>query len=135
MICRLFNRRIFIPLFVLYLAAVAILCFMRPESLPETEKFLFSIPMDKVAHFIMFLPYPALAATSFIRKGMTPWQKAALLAIVAVTGAGLAYGTEVLQAHTGYRAYEIADFKADLIGIAAGTMITVIGLLTMRNRL
>ena len=134
MTCRLFDRRIFILLFASYLAAVAVLCFMKPDGLPEVEKDFFGIPIDKVAHFIMFLPYPILAATSFIRSEMGIRQMTAILAVTAIVGVGLAYGTEVIQAQTGYRAYEIDDFKADMTGMAAGMLATVAGLIRLKTK-
>ena len=35
-------------LFFLYLAAIAFLCFMHVDKLPDVEKFLFGIPADKL---------------------------------------------------------------------------------------
>lgn len=135
MTCRLFNKKTYITLFVVYLAAVAFLCFMKPDDMPEIQKDLFGIPMDKVAHFLMFLPYPILGAVSFMHKKTGIWRNLAVLAVIATVGAGLAYGTEVIQAQTGYRAYEITDFVADMTGIATGTLLTAAGLIIQKTRL
>lgn len=135
MTCRLFNKKTYITLFVVYLAAVAFLCFMKPDDMPEIQKDLFGIPMDKVAHFLMFLPYPILGAFSFMHKETGIWRNMAVLAVIATVGAGLAYGTEVIQAQTGYRAYEITDFLADMTGIATGTLLTAAGLIIQKTRL
>lgn len=116
-------RSIYIALFCIYMAAVAVLCFIRPSSLPEMDvKTFLGIPIDKMLHFLMFLPYPVLAGTAFIRRDCTTACGTAVLAVIAVTGIGISYGTEVVQAHTGYRSYEIGDFYADLAGIAAGSI-------------
>ena len=132
MTCRLFKwphemegryKKIYIAIFCAYLAAVGLLCFLRPSSLPEMEvKTFLGIPIDKILHFIMFLPYPILAGLVFIRRDSTAAYFIAMLTIIAVTGICISYGTEVIQAHTGYRSYEIADFYADLTGIATGSM-------------
>ena len=50
-------------LFLLYLGAIALLCFMHVDKLPDVQKFIFGIPTDKIVHFGMFLPFPILAST------------------------------------------------------------------------
>lgn len=111
--------------FCIYLTAVAVLCFIRPSSLPEMEiKTFLGIPIDKILHFIMFLPYPVLSGMVFISKEQKRHTVIATLFILALTGIGVSYGTEMIQSHTDYRSYEIADFYADIAGIAAGSIIT-----------
>lgn len=111
--------------FCVYLAAVAVLCFIKPSSLPEMDiKTFLGIPIDKILHFIMFLPYPVLSGMVFISKEQKRPAVIATLLILALTGIGVAYGTEMIQSHTDYRSYEIADFYADIAGIAAGTIFT-----------
>ena len=115
---------LYIITFCIYLAAVALLCFIKPSSLPEMDiKTFLGLPVDKVLHFIMFLPYPVLAGMVFINKEQKTAAAAVILTVLAITGIGVAYGTEIIQSHTGYRSYEIADFHADMIGIAAGTLL------------
>ena len=121
---------IYITLFCVYLAAVGVLCFIRPSSIPEIDiKTFLGIPIDKVLHFLMFLPYPILAGLVFIGRDCGIVCGFIIIAVIAVTGAGVAYGTELIQAHTGYRSYEIADFHADIAGIITGS-ISVIAYLT-----
>ena len=111
--------------FCIYLTAVAVLCFIRPSSLPEMDiKTFLGIPIDKILHFIMFLPYPVLSGMVFISKEQKRHTVIATLFILALTGIGVSYGTEMIQSHTDYRSYEIADFYADIAGIAAGSIIT-----------
>ena len=115
-------KKIYIAVFCIYLTAVALLCFLRPSSLPEVDiKTFLGIPIDKCLHFLMFLPFPILSGLVFIDKESGLLSGIAIMAVLAVVGSGLAYGTELIQAHTGYRAYEIGDFIADAIGICAGT--------------
>ena len=64
----------------------------------------------------MFIPTTAL----FAMAAQTP---VIIIAVIAVTGAGVAYGTELIQAQTGYRSYEIADFHADITGIITGSLL------------
>lgn len=127
------RRHMAILLFALYLAAVAYLCFLKPGSIPVLQQFIFGIPTDKVIHFIMFLPYPVLAYISFRpdRKGVSI-HLIALAAIIAV-GAAMAMGVERLQIAAG-RNYDIKDFYANIAGMAAGAVITLI-LILARHRL
>ncbi len=117
---------IYIIVFCIYLAAVGFICFMKPSSIPELgmDTFL-GIPVDKILHFLMFLPYPVLAGQIFIRRDTGIASCIIIMATLAITGIGTAYGTELIQAQTGYRSYEIGDFHADMAGIAAGCMITI----------
>lgn len=111
--------------FCTYLAAVCVLCFIRPSSLPEMDiKTFLGIPIDKVLHFLMFLPYPVLSGIVFISKEHKRPAVTVTMFILALTGIGVAYGTEMIQSHTDYRSYETADFYADMTGIAAGTLLT-----------
>ena len=117
-------KKISLALFCIYLVAVAALCFLRPSSLPEMNiKTFLGLPIDKVLHFLMFLPYPVLSGLVFINKDQKLSAAATIMLILAITGIGVAYGTEMIQSQTEYRSYEIADFYADLIGIAAGIIL------------
>ena len=126
-------KRLSTAAFCVYLVAVAVLCFLKPSSLPEVRfTTIFGIPVDKLVHFLMFLPYPILSGLSFMNRKLPIFVNMFILAILVTTGAGIAYGTEVLQAQTGYRSYEIADFNADLAGIAVGAVCTFIGMLYIK---
>ena len=117
-------RILYITAFCIYLAAVGVLCFIRPSSLPEMEiKTFLGLPIDKVLHFLMFLPYPVLSGLVFINREQKIPGITAIMLILAITGIGVAYGTEMIQAQTEYRSYEIADFYADMTGIAAGVIL------------
>lgn len=120
-------RKLYIAFFCIYLTAVGLLCFLRPSSLPEMDiKTFLGIPIDKLLHFLMFLPYPILAGLVFIGKEQKMAVCMSILIILAILGVGISYGTELIQARTGYRSYEIGDFYADMTGIATGFIISVI---------
>ena len=104
-------------LFFLYLCAIAFLCFMHVDKLPEVQKFILGIPTDKVAHFLMFLPFPILAYLAY--DHLTNTLGPAILSALAtfVLGALLAYGTEYIQGKLPYRSMDIADFKADALAL------------------
>lgn len=105
-------------LFLLYLCAIAMLCFMHTDKLPDVQKFILGIPTDKVVHFIMFLPFPILAYLAY--DHLTNKVGAAVLFsfITLVLGLLFAYGTEYIQGRLPYRSMELNDFKADAIAIA-----------------
>lgn len=128
------DKRIYIAAFFLYLTAVCILCFMKGDNLPDVEKFLFGIPLDKAAHFVMFLPYPILASLSFIHKDHGIGRNMAILTTLSVVGFGLAYGTEVIQAQTGYRSYETGDFIADSAGLLTGALATAAFIIIQKHK-
>ena len=119
-------KTIMTVLFCIYIAALAFLCFMKTDSVPDVQFTLFGIPTDKLVHFCMFAPYPVLAFQTFHPDNASAWMELIILAVLAILGLGLAYGTEQIQSLTDYRSYEIADFYADSIGIAAGTAVVLI---------
>lgn len=116
-------KKLSTPVFCLYLTAVALICFLKPSSLPEVDiKTFLGLPIDKCLHFLMFLPYPVLASMVFMRDSNGFFINIVTLVILMMVGTGISYGTELIQAQTGYRSYEIADFYADVIGIATGSV-------------
>jgi VanZ family protein len=107
---------------------------MKPDDLPSIEKYIFGIPIDKVVHFTMFLPFPILCSMSIMMGGMKLYTRIFILTLVFIVGAGVAYGTEIIQAQTGYRAYEIKDFYADLTGMSIGAFITLTYILIITRK-
>jgi len=94
--------------------------------MPNIPREYLGIPIDKVIHFIMFVPFVALSYLSFdfLRgKGVKP--VFIVLAMILV-GALFAVATEVGQSLTSYRSGDPRDFLADSIGLAFSTLITAI---------
>jgi len=114
------RRIIYIIVLCLYIAAVAFLCFAKPEDMLQMPSLWFGLPADQVGHFLMFMPFPILAFLTFETEGMTVGRKILLLAVLMTVGAGLAMGTEHIQAQLAYRAAETGDFYADAAGLAIG---------------
>ena len=119
-------KTIMTVLFCIYIAALAFLCFMKTDSVPDVQFTLLGIPTDKLVHFCMFAPYPILAFQTFHPDNASAWRELIILAVLAILGLGLAYSTEQIQSLTDYRSYEIADFYADSIGIAVGTAVVLV---------
>ena len=82
----------------------------------------FGIPTDKIAHFVMFAPFPILASLAFIPEKYGKFRKVLGIIAIAALGAVTAAATEQIQEVLGYRCYETKDMMADLIGIAAGAV-------------
>ena len=128
------RRILFITAFLLYMAAVLYLCLAKPEDLPQTELYLFGIPLDKAAHFLMFLPFPILAFSTLWKRDRKAWTDIAILIIVLGIGVGLAFLTEHLQALTQYRSSDIKDIYADMAGLAAGSIIVLTNIIFKSGR-
>lgn len=109
--------------FLLYIALVMYLCFGHFSQSSPIQPQLLGIPTDKIAHFLMFLPFPVLAFFAFDKYSENFWSSAGYSFLTFLAGALLAAGTELGQAFlTDYRSGDPADFRADLIGLAAGTL-------------
>ena len=121
---RLDTRRISRIMFLLYIAAVGVLCLMKTDSLPKIPAVWLGIRSDKIAHFCMFMPFPVLAYMSIMPRMKNLWTTFLTIAVLAAMGAAFAYGTEIMQGQTGYRSYDINDFYADMAGLAAGAVLT-----------
>lgn len=115
-------------LFCIYIVAVILLCVIRTEGLPDLPRNFMGIPLDKVAHFIMFLPFPVLGYLAFTPYASGIWRKIAVLGIICLIGCCFAYSTEKLQSFTAYRKYELVDMSADMIGIATGALAILINI-------
>lgn len=128
------NKTIWITVFCVYFAAVLYLCFLKPDSLPEIRPDLWGIPLDKLAHFLMFFPYPLLSFLAFRPQQGGTWRSIAVLAVLYLTGIGFAFGTEQLQGLSEYRSNDPYDFLADIIGMTASAILTLCLILIMKNR-
>ena len=111
-------------LLVVYLAAVAYICFASQGDLPTFDNRPFKIPADKVVHFVMFLPWPILAALSV----MPGYDRASvrtviLLLIITIIGCALAGATEWIQGLLPYRSRDVYDFIADCLGLLTGALL------------
>ena len=123
-------------LFILYLAAIAFLCFMHADKLPDMQKTLLGIPSDKVAHFLMFLPFPILAFLAYDHVTNKFWSAVLFAVLTFAVGAGIAWLTEYIQGFLPYRSRDLSDFRADLIALGISTLgvfITDITHLPKRN--
>lgn len=120
------KRYIWLVILFIYICSVAYLCFMKPDEIPAIDPFLWGIPIDKLAHFAMFFPYPFLAYAAFQPHNKRRYIHFIVLLIVVIVGAGLAVGTEQIQGMLEYRSYDIADYMADMIGMSSSAFINAL---------
>ena len=120
---------------LLYVAAVAYLCFANFHKLPEVPKSLLGIPMDKIVHFCMFFPFPILAFFAYDRLTETPWQALAALLCICAFGGIFAGLTELVQGALPYRSQDVNDFGADLLSIGiSGLLVFVYDVSKMKKK-
>lgn len=127
------RKKIYISLFCIYIAAVLLLCLMKPSDLPQHDIMIFGIPADKFAHFIMFLPYPVLVYLMFFDRDRSRLWDLCILAACIVMGIATAIGTEQLQAMTQYRTPDINDVYADMKGMVPGCIGVLIYIATKKR--
>ncbi|MBO6170428.1 MAG: VanZ family protein [Bacteroidales bacterium] len=125
---------VFRILTVLYLIAVAVLCFSNFSHMSEMPRTVFGLPADKVVHFVMFLPFPVLSYFSFDVRKAGPVPAMLLLVCMFALGCLLAWGTELIQSRIPYRSMDPADFKADRIGLICGSLVSFFILLLKHKK-
>ena len=128
------RTTLFKILTLLYLVAVAVLCFAKFSSLPTVPGKILGIDADKVVHYFMFFPFPLLAYLSFPlhRKGLV--STCFIIVLIFAVGCCLAGVTEYVQSKLPYRTMDIADFKADMLGLLTASVITFLIRVFIRPR-
>ena len=113
-------------LFLLYLGAVAALCFISGDSLPDIQRSIWGIPTDKLAHFAMFLPFPILFYLAWDHKSgkISGVLGFALLNLAA--GSLVAALTEWVQKYLPTRSMDLHDFRSDLLALGISTLLVFI---------
>ncbi|MBQ0006435.1 MAG: VanZ family protein [Alistipes sp.] len=116
-------------LFPIYLLSVCLLCFANlafPQEM-DIPKFILGIPVDKIVHFTMFLPYPILAIPFFNLSKMKDTLKFRICTTVFFAGIVFAAITELIQKYLLIdRNGDIWDFAADIFGMSAGLLLFLI---------
>ena len=120
---------------LLYIAAVAYLCFANFNKLPQAPRSLLGIPADKVVHFCMFFPFPILGFLAYDDLTDTPLKAFAALISISAIGCIFAGITEIIQGSLPYRSQDIKDFGADCLAIGIASLtVFIIDLLKMRKK-
>ena len=120
---------------LLYVVAVAYLCFANFHKLPDVPKTFLGIPMDKIVHFCMFFPFPILAFFAYDKLTETPLQALAALLCICAFGGIFAGLTEIIQGSLPYRSQDVHDFNADLLSIGiSGLLVFVYDVSKMKKK-
>lgn len=106
----------------IYILVLAYLCLGHFDHMPNISKTFLGLPIDKVVHFCMFLPFPVLAFLAYDRHTETPWSAILCILVTFLLGAALAGGTELLQGATTHRSAEWSDFLSDCIALAVSCL-------------
>jgi len=117
------NRKIVILsriILLLYLAAVAYLCFADFQDIPRFAH------NDKKMHFLMFIPYAFLIYFSTGKHWENKWKAIGYTILLFLSGAIIAGATEIIQGTLPYRTADPLDFRADVIAIAITSLIVFI---------
>ena len=109
-------------LLVIYLFIVAFLCFWHFKNVSTVSESILGIPMDKIVHFCMFLPFPLLSYASWGRGFKGPWQALGFVLAVFFIGSAVAGGTELVQSLLPYRKADPADFMADALALCISSL-------------
>ena len=116
---------------ILYIIAVAYLCFSNMNNIPKVPRVLFGIQTDKIVHFCMFFRFPILGFLAYGKKSENFWQSIAVIVTIWALGAIFAGLTEIIQGMLPRRTEDIRDYKADLLAIGIASFIML--LIDIRN--
>ena len=119
-------------LLILYIISVGILCLIQTDSFPAVAPEWLGIPVDKIVHFVMFLPYPILTWLVFNNFTTILWKRFAFAALILISGFAIAGATELLQGLTEYRSADVMDLLSDTAGIITG--MGIVGIITYKAR-
>ena len=111
-------------LFAAYIVAVLCLTLLDlSDKTPELPKYFLGIPMDKIAHFLMYFAYPIVGWLMLsYNKNIKIGQKH-LFTCLIISGLAFAAFTETAQGlFTTYRESDPLDFAANIIGIFSGSI-------------
>lgn len=111
--------------FVVYLVALAVLCFGKFPQSQDAPMELFGIPFDKIVHFLMFLPFPLLAYLAYDRYKGRSWSSVLWASAAFLVGCAVAAFTELVQSRLPWRSGDPADFRADALAVGVGSLIVL----------
>ncbi len=112
-------------LFLLYIAAVLCLCLLNlSDKTPELPEYFLGIPMDKIAHFLMYFAYPPLCWLMLTYNRRLKINPRHVFSTIFITGILFAAFTETAQGFlTTYRDPDPMDFVANITGICCATLL------------
>ena len=128
------RRVIGLIVFLIYLGVVVWCCFGNFEDLPKPKQSILGIPIDKIVHFLMFVPFPFLCYMAFGPECVKPWKSILAILLSFLAGCLVAAGTEMGQSFTSHRTADPKDFLADAIALAIASLIALVIILLRNNK-
>ena len=118
-----YIRTIFRILFVIYLGLVFFFClYSFKDTGVDLSTYFFGIRADRIAHFIMFFPYPFSAWLAVKEELRERFGKLSHL-ILLLSGILLAFTAETLQLLNPSRDFDPIDLVANISGLATASLI------------
>ena len=110
-------------LFVAYIVAVLCLTLLDlSDKTPELPKYFLGIPMDKIAHFLMYFAYPVVGWLMVSYNKNIKIEQKYVFSCLIISGLAFAAFTETAQGlFTTYRESDPLDFLANVLGIFVGS--------------
>lgn len=115
------KQTIWKVIMLLYLLAVAYVCFIPGDQVPQMPQWNLPVPMDKIIHFSLFLPFPIVAFFAFNVR-----HKLVNIGLLLLTGIALAGLTEIIQSFSPTRSMEATDFLADCLGVTFSCLLLTV---------
>ena len=128
------RKIIGLVLFLVYLGLVAWCCFGYFDDLPKPTQYILGIPIDKIVHFLMFVPFPFLCYMAFGPERGRSWKSVLTVFIAFLTGCLVAAATEIGQSYTSHRTADPKDFMADAIALAVASLVALVIILLRNNK-
>lgn len=121
-----FIKYLFRTLFALYILLLFFFSLYSFKSSPvDLSQFLWGIRADRIAHFVMYFPFPFSAWFAFSSTIKKVTGKLAYLALFT-TGIIIASTTELLQSFTPSRESDWLDLVANYTAIFMGTILVIL---------
>ena len=111
-------------LFAAYIVAVLCLTLLDlSDKTSELPKYFLGIPMDKLAHFLMYFAYPITGWLMLSYNKNIKIKQKYIYACIIISGLAFAAFTETAQGlFTTYRESDPLDFVANTLGIFTGSI-------------
>lgn len=120
--------------FVYIIVILSIMVFTINTENIQAPDFIFGIEIDKVVHFIVFLPYPFLLWLAF-NKRFVKHRNLFLCLLIPLSGLLFAIAAEFLQSLNPMRDFDFFDILANILSIIfASLVLNVIHFINDRSR-
>lgn len=104
----------------IYIIVILALCLGTFQGVSGMWKTFWGIQLDKIFHFLMYLPYPPLAVWAFYQKNK--WWR--LLLYILLIGIAYSGAIEIMQAlFTDSRSAEWGDLLANVAGMGTSALL------------